>query len=45
VRALITGEPEATGLLFDPQGDELLAHEMLEDMLLEEADLEASEPL
>ena len=45
VRALITGEPEVTGLLFDPQGDELLADEMLEDMLLEEADLEASEPL
>jgi ribonuclease HII len=39
VRALITGEPEPTGLLFD---DPLVDESLLEDMLLEEAELEAS---
>ena len=39
VRALITGEPEIAGLLF---GDTLAGESLLEDMLLEEADLEAA---
>jgi ribonuclease HII len=39
VRAVITGEPEPTGFLFDdPQVDESL----IEDMILEEAELEAA---
>jgi ribonuclease HII len=37
VRALITGEPEPTGLLFD---DPLLDEPILEDLLLDPADLE-----
>jgi ribonuclease HII len=38
VRALITGEPEATGLLFD---DLLLGDPVLDDLLLEDGELEA----
>ena len=42
VRALITGEPEPTGLLFD---DLLPNDPILEDILLEDADLEAAPDL
>jgi ribonuclease HII len=43
VRAVITGEPEPTGFLFDdPLSDRLAEDSLLEDMLFEEADLEAA---
>jgi ribonuclease HII len=42
VRALITGEPEPTGLLFD---DALADESMLDDIMLDPDDLEAADPL